>query len=526
MTTKLSCFQLQSSGDADEPRGHTHQYRATQQSQQQSRASKLASKLPQATSRRSQPQVGVAALQPLPPISHPAEQPSSRQGDQHFGQAERRQRQQQLQQLVTAKMMTKISPEVRACDRPLDSATPDELPSGHCERVVGSARSSASVTTKSCCDNYQTPRVLLQSRCSARQQKAVSVSPQHIVGAQSENNAAAAGCALGSLAQGGVEFSHQKQQQQQQQVSPQMGRATSVMSLGHSCQRLQQQQQPPKQSPARWSSCWDGRSIDGELLYKTVRASRSLRLTSAALQQQQEQPPQRRLGEGQISLEKAQQRPQSSMNDPQTSDESTPKDSATELYGADPLSDPLYASVLGTSKQLQAIAVAEKARKQSQQQVAQSTGGLGAPTPVQRQDSLGSLGGGSCSSRSSSSANQLGTLVERCLEVRRAIRNNGSLLASSSGPFVTGEEDRNYSNFCAEKCLTATTPTLQAENLKAQVVELEVGREVAGDKHHHEPPISLLHNQHHLRHHHHPNQTQLNEQGQQNQNQQTAFYNA
>lgn len=139
-----------------------------------------------------------------------------------------------------------------------------------------------------------------------------------------------------------------------------------------------------------WRSCWNGNQLDGELLYKTIKAQQERRLAASSS-----------LGEPQVQAHR--QSHLYSVPRPSGLDEWRP---SSESLGADdededPLSDPLYASILGTSKQLQVRRqqVAASLRQQQQQQLEQ----------VDPADPASA---------------QLRSLVEKCLEVQRATRRS------------------------------------------------------------------------------------------------------
>jgi len=208
----------------------------------------------------------------------------------------------------------------------------------------------------------------------------------------------------------------------------------------------------------RWNSCWNGQSLNGELLYKTVRASRERRLVAQATSR-----PQRSIeniwpgieSDRAILMQEAQMPKDSISDESRTSED-------------DPLRNPLYASVLGTSKQLQAISRCnsrksdlgrEEQRPPSSNQTLQSNRSTTISSEDRHlQSHVKSLNLGSCASFSSTSLNtsssvQMNSLVERCLEVQRAIKNNGNLLEiaqpveSTSSNCCWSSSKDNYSNF-------------------------------------------------------------------------------
>lgn len=149
---------------------------------------------------------------------------------------------------------------------------------------------------------------------------------------------------------------------------------------------------------------------------------------------------------------------------------------SASLVEDDPLSDPLYASILGTSKQLKGIT---SKQRQSRIGAARSASALftgseffataaansenikGTPiydnlaavTPTKKNNNNnnGQINGSNnnyeahlSDSSVDSASLQLKSLVERCLEVQRATQNNRSLLSISSSSQTTNQVDQDH----------------------------------------------------------------------------------
>lgn len=129
-----------------------------------------------------------------------------------------------------------------------------------------------------------------------------------------------------------------------------------------------------------WRSCWNGNQLDGEMLYRTVKAQQEqrLKLASSTGQPKADGP----LVDGSRRHSQVYSIPRRHPASPQAG--------AGEHTDDPLLSDPLYASILGTSKQLERISLPERHRDPARA--------------------------------------QLRSLVERCLEVQRA--TSKSMLSS------------------------------------------------------------------------------------------------
>lgn len=198
-----------------------------------------------------------------------------------------------------------------------------------------------------------------------------------------------------------------------------------------------------------WRSCWNGQQLDGELLYRTVKEQQERRLLASLKSVEANKSPEASTtmprkydddSRGQAALvdgsrqsyvyavpraSSARQPQVGSPNELTTggcSASSSPMSSRStggssisssntlvvrslssgdedEDQEEDPLSDPLYASVLGTSKQLKAMSSRAAEKNASKQ-----------------------------TSSELDSSQQLQSLAERCLEVQRATRNGNLLL--------------------------------------------------------------------------------------------------
>lgn len=234
-----------------------------------------------------------------------------------------------------------------------------------------------------------------------------------------------------------------------------------------------------------WRSCWNGNQLDGDLLYRTIKAQQERRLastTSDALEgsssntntSHQSQQTSAMTNVAQLyatprlthtahynaTSHRSQYRSSQDernlvrrreMSCPAKAKSGRPEDelassSSTILIEDDPLSDPLYASILGTSQQLKGITSQTKASRKSSATksssdlfsgceffpaAANSTGGPiydnVAPPKLNNNNTEANLSDSSVDSASL----QLKSLVERCLEVQRATQNNRSLLSIS-----------------------------------------------------------------------------------------------
>lgn len=235
----------------------------------------------------------------------------------------------------------------------------------------------------------------------------------------------------------------------------------------------QQQRQQEKQSVRLreskwWRSCWNGNQLDGDLLYRTIKAQQERRLTDKMIlsdsntgalctSQKNHDQTQQTASKANVAqlyatprltaTAKVQQKnsPQcESLRDFRHNESSSrieiSSSSSSMAIEDDPLSDPLYASILGTSKQLKDITGQAKASRKmgaTRSSTSLFTGSEFYPSVAPIYDNLTHNNASSSNdahlsdSSVDSASSQLKSLVERCLEVQRATQNNRSLLSIS-----------------------------------------------------------------------------------------------
>lgn len=190
-----------------------------------------------------------------------------------------------------------------------------------------------------------------------------------------------------------------------------------------------------------WKSCWNGDQLDSDLLYRTIKAQQERRLA------------QRLLTSDSLQVQLAGQSSSSSSSPVVEPELSAIVDGSRQSYvyasprplpkvqlatspkeqpdQSNPLSDPLYASVLGTSKQLQAI-------NRLGSNVAQYSELKTRKGQISQQLICSEL-----NDYSEPASRQLRSLVEKCLEVQRAARRvEGRESVDCQGREV-GEDDKS-----------------------------------------------------------------------------------
>lgn len=247
---------------------------------------------------------------------------------------------------------------------------------------------------------------------------------------------------------------HQNQHHQRHSSTPALSASSPRrVAISKARRELFQKQSNYQANNKWWRSCWNGNQLDGELLYQTVKEQQERRLASLASQSVSEvtkNMDQRKLRvedeeKNSKQLVYAVPRPQhvtSTMICANNSKLVEKRLSESEEDDEDdPLSDPLYASVLGTSKQLKAIAANKSSstpivsnRPHVTHRSLVNNDQYAFVRAIETKQSDKSITSMSCQGERGNDQNEsedgrIRTLVERCLEVQRATTTqNGSLL--------------------------------------------------------------------------------------------------
>lgn len=235
-----------------------------------------------------------------------------------------------------------------------------------------------------------------------------------------------------------------------------------------------------------WRSCWNGNKLDSELLFKTIKAQQERRLADRMTlvsgticnENNLENTVMDTTTSNGITLDSSRQghvyalpKPlklrtdhrvsasalASSSSSVATAAEATAAKRATsEEDEEDPMSDPLYASILGTTQ----LSVGPRKTRATTTSVA----GRNPPPTLYSNATVHSPNPTDASSDSDLASLQLRSLVQRCLEVQRATRR-ASLLLPQSPPFVDRPSQATFNN--SDKELVVDTDLLATTRLQA-----------------------------------------------------------